>query len=420
MNAEQEIQSTLEVFYRKNAGNLIAILTKIFGPANLKMAEDVVQDAVEAALKHWPEKGIPENPAAWLVQTAKNKALNILKKDKRRSEYTNLSLLNEQSAAAFEQVFTEDEIHDDLLKMMFVCCNPSIGKEAQTSLILKTLCGFSITEIAKAYLTSETTITKRLVRARQTLRELNIGFEIPAGQPLHSRIEGVLETLYLLFNEGYSATQGDQPIRMDICAEAIRLCRLLSEHPSGKNSASLSLLALMCFNTSRFRARVSAGGDLVLLHDQDRSQWNQPLIQSGIHYLQKAADEGVINTYYIQAAISACHCTAPAYEQTDWQEILKLYDLLTRIDNSPVVELNRIVALSKVHGPQKSLEALNGLDSGESMQNYYLFHAVKGEILMELFQWARAKESFQTAASLTENSGERKLIAQKIAACLSE
>ncbi len=421
MNELKETQRAIERFYRKNSGSLVAVLTKIFGPANLELAEDVVQDAVEAALKNWPEKGIPENPAGWLMQTAKNKAINILKRGKYQSEFANRLLqYGKDTPAVVEMVFRDEEIRDDLLKMMFVCCNPSIGKEAQTTLILKTLCGFSIAEIARAYLTTEATITKRLVRARQTLREMNIAFETPAGPQLLPRLDGILETIYLLFNEGYSATEGDQPVRMEICAEAIRLCRILSEHPSGKNSATLSLLALMCFNAARFRARVSGDGDPVLLPEQDRSLWNRPLIQSGIQYLQRAADEGVINTYYIQAAISACHCTAPDYEQTDWKEILKLYDLLIRIDHSPVVQLNRVVALSKVHGQQKALQELDLISTSESLENYYLFHAVKGEILMELSRWNQARQSFQTAASFTSNKGELKLIGKKIAVCRSQ
>lgn len=415
------INRVIETHYRKDSGNLVSVLTKIFGPANMEMAEDVVQDAMVEALKHWKENGIPDNPSAWLMRTAKNKALNIIKRDKYKLEYAknNLYLLERgwTAEAAIEEMFSDEEIKDDLLRMMFVCCNSEIGKEAQTTLILKTLCGFSISEIAKAYLTTETTITKRLVRARQTIRDLNLAFEIPSNEDISQRVESVLETIYLLFNEGYSATEGDEHIRMDICAEAIRLCRILSEHPFGKNSPTFSLLALMCFNASRFRARLSKDSEIILLHEQDRSLWNRPLIQSGANYLQKAANEGVVNSYYIQAAISACHCIAASYEQTNWQEILNLYTLLIRIDHSPVVQLNRIVALSKVHGQQNALEELNNISKADSLQSYYLFYAVKGELLMELSKWPDARKSFEKAATLTMNSSELKAIAKKIESC---
>lgn len=421
MPALSDVQSVLEAHYRKDSGNLVAVLTKIFGTSNMEMAEDVVQDAMVEALKHWEANGIPDNPSAWLMRTAKNKALNIIKRDKYKFEYASNQLYLLQSGwtaeSAIDQMFSEEEIKDDLLRMMFVCCNPEIGKEAQTTLILKTLCGFSIAEIARAYLTTESTITKRLVRARQTIRDLNIAFEIPPSKELAMRSDAVLETIYLLFNEGYSATEGDEHIRLDICGEAIRLCRILSEHASGKTAATFSLLALMCLNASRFSARISKDGDIILLNEQDRSLWNRPLIQSGLNYLQAAANEGVINTYYIQAAISACHCIATSFDKTNWTEILNLYNLLIRIDHSPVVQLNRIVALSKLYGPANALKDLDVISSSASLENYYLYHAVKGELLMELNDWKAAITNFENASALTINKNELKAIHKKIASC---
>jgi len=306
------------------------------------------------------------------------------------------------------------------LRMMFVCCNPEIGKEAQVTLILKTLCGFSIAEIARAYLTNETTITKRLVRARQTIREQNIEFEIPQNENLSQRIDTVLETIYLLFNEGYSATEGDEQIRFDICEEAIRLCKILSENNIGKNSSTWSLLSLMSLNASRFRARISGEGDSILLDQQNRSLWDRNLIQAGVKYLEMAANEGIINTYYIQAAISACHCIAQTYEQTNWTEILNLYNLLVRIDQSPVVSLNRVVALSKVHGQQDALKELEILNKSGSLETYYPFYAVKGELLMQLHQSAEAKINFEKALALTNNKSEIKVLSLKIDNCLAQ
>jgi RNA polymerase sigma-70 factor (ECF subfamily) len=421
MNNSNEIHEVLESHYRKDAGNLVSVLTKIFGPANIEMAEDVVQDAVIEALKHWKVNGIPDNPSAWLMRTAKNKALNILNRDKYKFEYARNQLYLLESGwtaeSAIEHMFTDEEIKDDLLRMMFVCCNPEIGKEAQTTLILKTLCGFSIAEIAKAYLTNESTITKRLVRARQTIRDLNIAFEIPPNENIMERMDAMHETIYLLFNEGYSSTESDEHIRMDICSEAIRLCSLLSEHSAGKNAVTYSLLALMYLNASRFNARISKEGEIVLLSEQDRSLWNRTYIQSGLSFLEKAASEGVINTYYIQAAISACHCIATSFEKTNWTEIMNLYNLLIRIDHSPVVHLNRIVALSKVHGPANALKELNIVSNTGSLDSYYLYYAVKGELLMEMSSWNEATINFETARRLTLNQNEQKLIHQKITFC---
>ncbi len=421
MKGSPDIPLILETHYRKDSGQLVSILTKIFGPANIEMAEDVVQDAMLEALNHWKEKGVPDNPSAWLMQTAKNKALNILKRDKYKFEYASnqLYLLQDEwsDESAIEQMFSDEEIKDDQLRMMFVCCHPEIGKESQTTLILKTLCGFTISEIARAYLSSVATITKRLVRSRQTIRDLNIPFDLPPNENLAERLESVLETIYLLFNEGYSASDGDEHIRMNICSEAIRLCRIISELPSGKNSATFSLLALMCLNASRFGARISKDGDIILLNEQNRSLWNQALIQSGINYLQKAADQGMINTYYIQAAISSCHCIAPSYDQTNWAEILNLYNLLIRIDQSPVVQLNRVVAFSKVYGQADALKELDIISKSGSLENYYLFYAVKGELLMELSNWADARINFEKASSLTSNNSELKVISKKIRTC---
>jgi RNA polymerase sigma-70 factor (ECF subfamily) len=358
---------------------------------------------------------------AWLIRTAKNKALNILKRDKHKLAYAkaNVKLLETEVIEAYPE-FTDESIRDDLLRMMFICCSPELSKEAQATLILKTLCGLSISEIAKAYLTSETTITKRLVRARQTMRDQNLPFELPSNKDLPQRVDAVLETLYLLFNEGYSATEGAEHIRMEICSEAIRLCRALSQHAAGNNSATFALLALMCLNASRFKARVSESGDIILLHEQDRSLWNRPLIQSGLLFLQKAAAKGIVSSYYIQAAISACHCSAGTYEKTNWQEILDLYTLLLRIDPSPVVQLNRIVALSKVYGHQNALNELEHISLSGSLDTYYLFHAVRGDLLMGLNRWAAAYRCFETAATLTANSREQKTISRKIEICRSK
>ena len=418
----QELHNLVTSVYRQSAGNLVSILTGIFGPANIELAEDVVQDALLEALKNW-EQGVPDNPAAWLMRTAKNKAITILRREKYKQAFINHeSFLVKQDFFQEEEseaLFSESAINDDLLRMMFVCCHPELSRESQTTLILKTLCGFSITEIARAYLTNEATITKRLVRARQVVRDLGIQFELPRGNKVNERVDGVLDSIYLLFNEGYSATFGDTHIRLDICSEAIRLCRILTEHKIGKSSAGFSLISLMCLNASRFSARTDDDGNILLLNEQDRNLWNRALIQSGLQYLQKAADLGIINTYYIQAAVSACHCIAPTYQQTNWQEILSLYDLLIKVDHSPVILLNRVVAFSKVHGITSALNELQKIAQNKALDNYYLFYAVKGELLLENKDFITAHDNFNKALSLTQNKSEQKILRDKIAKCIA-
>ena len=382
----QEIFHVVEHLFRHEAGKMVATLTGIFGIEHLTLAEDVVQEALARALQTWPFYGVPRNPAAWLMQTARNRALDVVRRENnfRAKEPDIIRLMDGENPAPDAIILSEQEIADDRLRMMFVCCHPQIPAEAQVALALKTLCGFSPAEIAKAYLTTEAAIAKRLMRAKQKIRDARIAFEIPAGGELARWLDGVLQSLCLLINEGYNASAGDKLVREDICAEAIRLTGLLSEHPAGNQPKTHALLALMLLNAARTPARVDGEGNLLRLQEQDRTRWDQPLIARGLFHLAQSAAGGEFSEYHLQAGISACHCAARDYASTDWRQILSLYDRLLALDGSPVVALNRAVVLAEVNGPQAGIEAVEAIPNLKSLGSYYLLHAVLGDFELQL------------------------------------
>jgi RNA polymerase sigma-70 factor (ECF subfamily) len=326
-----------------------------------------------------------------------------------RSEWT--------SEPAVDHLFSEKEILDDQLRMMFTCCHPSISTDSQIALILKTLCGFSIPEIAKAFLTNDENINKRLVRARQKIRESKIPFEIPQGNGIKERLQTVLETIYLLFNEGYSASGGRELIRYEICEEAIRLTGLIVNHPLIDDKPDVyALLALMQLNASRFKARQDAGGNILTLEQQNRSLWDFSMIQKGLINLEKSVSRE-ISVYHILATISFYHCTSPDYESTDWESILFLYDKLLQADNSPLVLLNRAVALSKVHGPGVAIVEMEKLQSIPSLKTYCPFYTVQAELYIELHQYPEAFNMLEKAIGLTKLDNERIFLQKKLCYC---
>jgi RNA polymerase sigma-70 factor (ECF subfamily) len=335
-----------------------------------------------------------------------------------RDKEPEIARLTELHASApAEPVFTEREIRDDRLRMMFVCCHPLIPAEAQVALALKTLCGFSPAEIAKAFLTSEAAIAKRLTRARQKIREARIPFEIPAGEELARRLDGVLQSLYLLFNEGYKASLGDRLVREDVCFEAVRLTTLLAEHPAGNQPRTHALLALMLLNAARLATRVDNEGNLLRLQEQDRSRWDQPTIARGLFHLAQSAAGPEISEYHLQAGIAACHCAARDYAATDWRQILSLYDRLVEFDDSPVVALNRAVALAEVHGPQAGIAAVSAIRNLQSLDSYYLLHAVLGEFESRLNHPQAAANHFRRSLQLAEIKSEQVFLAKRLQAC---
>src|SRR6266404_5642050 len=354
-----EISQLAEHLFRQESGKLVSVLTGIFGIDRLQLAEDVVQEALIRALQTWPYYGIPKNPAAWITQTAKNLALDLIRREKLfRDKQPEIVASTEQWSADFsadDSPLFDTEIKDSRLRLMFACCHPLIAQEEQTALALKTLCGFSAAEIAKAFLTTEAAIAKRLTRARQKIRDLRIPFEIPSGSELSIRLNGVLQTLYLLFNEGYKASSGESLVKKDLCYEAIRLATLLAKHPVGNQPRTHALVALMFLNGARLPARVDAEGNILRLREQNRSLWNRAMINRGILHLGQSAAGDELSEYHLQAGISACHCTAVDYSPTNWPQILSLYDRLVLIDDSPIVALNRAVALASVDGPEAEI-----------------------------------------------------------------
>jgi RNA polymerase sigma-70 factor (ECF subfamily) len=417
----QEVSQLVEHLFRHEAGKMVATLTGIFGIEHLNLAEDVVQEALARALQTWPYRGVPENPAAWIMRASRNLALDVVRREKVfRAKEAEITRLMERDGSAPETViFSEHEIADDRLRMMFVCCHPVIPPEAQVALALKTLCGFSVPEISHAFLTTEAAIAKRLTRAKQKIQEAQIPFEIPAGDELTRRLDSVLQSLYLLFNEGYKASSGEDLVRGELCDEAIRLTELLVQHSAGNQSKTHALLALMLLNAARIPARQDDEGNLLRLQEQDRSLWDQAMIARGIFHLRESAAGAEISDYHLQAGIAACHATATDYESTDWAKILSLYDRLIEFDDSPVVALNRAVAVANVRGPEAGLHTLQRIRDQKKLDSYYLFYAVIGELEMRLYNHAAAAEQFRKAFELAETKSERAFLLKRLQACTS-
>lgn len=413
-----EVTQVVEHCFRHEAGKIISTLTRIFGIEHLNRAEDVVQETLARALQTWPYYGIPKNPAAWITQVAKNLALDLIRRDKvfRNKENEIVHLMEhicaDSGAAASESV--ENGITDDRLRMMFTCCHPLIAQEMQVTLALKTLCGFSPVEIARAFLTSEAAIAKRLTRAKQRIHEARIAFEIPVGEELIRRLDGVLQTLYLLFNEGYKASGGDHLIRAELCHEAIRLAALLAEHPAGNRPRPHALLALMLLNGARLPARLDAEGNILRLEEQNRSRWDQAMIARGLYHLIQSTAGDEASEYHLQALIAACHCAAQDYESTDWPRILSLYDRLIELDDSPVVALNRAVAVANVHGPRAGIEAVEAIHDRQQLNCYYLLYAVLGEFEADLDHRQAATKYFRKALELATMKSEQIFLTKKL------
>ena len=402
--------------FRKEGARLVATLTSHCGTQHLQLAEDVVQEALVRALQTWPYRGVPQNPAAWLTQTAKNLALDYLRREQswnRKQDGIAAEHARWLSTPATEE--KHDTFTDDTLRMMFVCFHPQLSTETQTALALRTLCGLSAAEIAAAYFSSEAAVSKRLVRARQRIRELALPFAVPDPAELPERLDGVLRTLYLLFNEGYKASSGDHLVREDLCHEAIRLTGLLASHPVTCEPRVHALLALMMLNAARLPARTDDAGNLLRLHEQDRNSWNTSLIQRGIHHLGLAAAGEALSEYHLEAGIAACHSTAADDAATNWPRILSLYDQLVVLNASPVAAMNRAVAVARVHGAQAGLDALTAIPNRSSLESYHLYHAIRGSLAAELGHLADALTHFRQAGNLATLPAEREFIARRIA-----
>jgi RNA polymerase sigma-70 factor (ECF subfamily) len=410
---------TIHAIWRIESPRLIAGLTRIVRDVGL--AEEFAQDALVAALERWPKSGVPDNPGAWLMATAKHRAIDELRRGK-RLEHKHEELGREieavrEAAAPDLDAAIDEDVGDDLLRLVLISCHPVLSTEARVALTLRLLGGLTTEEIARAFLVPEPTVAQRIVRAKRTLAEARVPFEVPRGSELTARVSSVLEVLYLIFNEGYSATAGDDWMRPELCEDALRLGRILAELVP-KEAEVHGLVALMEIQASRARARVGPAGEPVLLLEQNRARWDQMLIRRGLAALERAdALGGARGPYALQAAIAACHARARTAEQTDWARMAVLYEELARIAPSPVVELNRAVAVAMAFGPAAGLVLVDALTSEPKLKGYHLLPSVRGDLLFKLGRFKEAREEFERAASLTRNARERTLLLDRAAAC---
>jgi RNA polymerase sigma factor (sigma-70 family) len=408
-------QRTIEAVWRIESARLIAGLARIVRDVGL--AEDLAQDALVAALETWPESGVPDNPGAWLMATAKHRAIDALRRRATLERKQHALMRELEVALATETAGLEvDDVADDLLRVVFTCCHPVLSTDARIALTLRLLGGLTTPEIARAFLVSEATVAQRIVRAKRTLVEAHVPFEVPSGGELAPRLSSVLEVIYLIFNEGYSATAGDDWTRQDLCEEALRLGRVLAQLAPREPEVH-GLVALMEIQASRLRARTSARGKPVLLLDQDRRHWDRLLIRRGLAALERAeALGGEFGPYALQAAIAACHARARTAADTDWERIAALYDALSQLAPSPVVELNRAVAVAMAFGPAAGLEIVDALRDEPTLAGYHLLPSVRGDLLARLGRADEARAELKRAAELTRNERERALLLERVAA----
>ena len=396
-------------FFRNEYGKAVSHLTNKFGSKNLELAEDSVQEALTKAMQTWPYSQIPDNPTGWILRVAGNKMIDQLRRDQKMDNQE----IPEKSEE-FKADLNLDSINDDLVRMMFACCHPSLSSEYQIILTLKILGGLSVREIASALVKKEETIAKGYTRAKKKFKKEEIKLTLPPANEIEKRLGMVLRIIYLLFNEGYKAAEGSQLIREDLCDEAIRLNNVLLDSEICNTPSANALISLMYFQVARFAARVDQKGRIISLEDQDRSKWNQGLINTGLEYLEKASDTEEINEYIIQAVINATHCRAQTFEVTDWNNILRMYDLHLHINNNPIIELNRVIPLQKVHGSLLAFKEIERLESTQFFEEYYLFYAIKAKILEDIGDQDLCKESYVRALSLAKNEQEKSYLSDKL------
>jgi RNA polymerase sigma-70 factor (ECF subfamily) len=402
----------IEQIYREESGRILATLIRLLG--DLDLAEEAVQEAFAAALVAWPKTGAPANPRAWLVSAGRNKAVDLLRRrallESKRDELARLNALAEQVADVPEETM----LKDDRLRLIFTCCHPALPREAQVPLTLRTLCGLSTEEIAHAFLVPVPTMAQRLVRAKQKIRDAGIPYRVPADEELPERVETVLLVVYLVFNEGYNASAGDALVRRELCGEAIRLGRLVYALMPGEPEAQ-ALLALMLLHDSRRDARTTDSGEIVLLEEQDRSRWHRDQIAEGLELVENALGRGARGPYALQAAIAALHAQAKSARETDWHQIAALYELLWQVQPSPVVELNRAVAIAMANGLSEGLQLLDALQERGELRGYYLLPAARGDLLRRMERWEESSNAYREALALVSNEAERKFLQSRLA-----
>jgi RNA polymerase sigma-70 factor (ECF subfamily) len=414
----EQISSTIETLYRSESGRVLATLVRLLG--DLDLAEESMHEAFAAALESWPQTGIPDKPRPWLISTARFKAIDGMRRRARfdgaqRDLVAHMeSRVNEASLREYED---DEEIEDDRLRLIFTCCHPALPPEGQVALTLREICGLTTEEIARAFLVTPATLAQRIVRAKAKIRETPIPYEVPTPEELPERLDAVLQVIYLVFNEGYSAAAGAEVTRAELTGEAIRLGRLLSEYqpePEGVNPEILGLLSLMLLQESRRAARTSPTGELILLENQDRALWNREQIAEGVAFLEKALKSRRFGAYTLQAAIAAVHAEAESAAATDWRQIVALYDQLARIQPSPVVQLNRAVAIAMRDGPEVGLAQIEAVMEHGELTNYYLAHSARAEMCRRLGRTAEARASYEKALALTQQEPERQFLQGRI------
>jgi RNA polymerase sigma factor (sigma-70 family) len=405
----------IEAVWRIESARIVAALARM--TRDVGLAEELAQEALVAALENWPGSGVPDKPGAWLMAAAKNRALDHFRHNKViESKHEEIGREAEKGFTPDFDAALEDDIGDDLLRLIFTACHPVLSAEARAALTLRLLCGLTTDEIARAFLVPEPTVAQRVVRAKRTLAEARVPFEVPRGEELAARLASVLEVIYLVFNEGYSATAGEDWTRPALCEDALRLSRILAELAPQEPEVH-GLVALMEIQASRLRARTGPSGEPVLLMDQDRARWDQLLVRCGLAALERAEQlSGVLGPYTLQAAIAACHARAPTPAETDWKRIVALYDALAQLAPSPVVELNRAVAVAVAYGPEEGLALVDVLASEAALKGYHLLPAVRGDLLEKLGRMEEARGEFARAAALTRNAREIRLLLDRAAA----
>jgi len=412
------IQELTDHLFRQESGKMISVLSRLLGLQNLETAQDIVQDTLLQAMNTWSYNNIPDKPAGWLHRVAKNKAIDHIRREKRFRDITpQYAYLLESEwtlSSTVQQLFLENEISDSQLRMIFACCHPSIHPESQVALTLKTLCGLSTVEISRAFLTTEDTIAKRIYRAKEKIKTENIQLDVPAGNELPARLDAVLKSLYLLFNEGYNSSHPELLIREDLCFEAIRLCMLLTTQAATALPRAKALLSLMCFQSSRLGARLDDKGNIILLKYQDRGKWYRPLIQKGFDYLDAATEPFEISVYQLEAAIASLHAASPSFEATDWKRIHYLYELLYQLQPNPVVAMNKAIAAAYAGSKE---EAFIEMLQIKGLEGHHLYYASLGEISLDLEQKKQAREYFEKAYQLTNSTTEKQLMLKKIGSC---
>jgi RNA polymerase sigma-70 factor (ECF subfamily) len=419
VGAQTEVEGLIDNLFRRSAGQIVSYLTRLLGPEHLELAEESVQEALIRALQSWPYTQIPNNPGGWLFQVAKNIALDAVRRDtnfasKHPELIAELSRKSESRERNLEA--EEEQLRDDELRMLFMCCHPDLSLNLSVPLSLKIVGGFGMGEISRALLSNDTTIAQRIVRAKRQIRESHISLELPRGKDLAKRLDAVLEVIYLIFNEGYAAFSGENLIRQELCFEALRLGKLVAD--SSLASPKLhALVSLMAFQAARLLARVEPEGNMVLLEDQDRNLWDQRLVTFGFRELERSAEGDEITPYHVQAALASVHAMAKDDASTDWASVLSLYDQLLALSPSPIVALNRVVAVAKVHGPEEALREIPALENQDVLKSYYLLYAVRGRLLRQMNSYELAAASFRQALECPCSEPERKFLLRKLTEC---